>query len=54
MWSALRINRDLTEIFMNTEILAWIDSSIYAEYNGASFKENIDHMWSYDHFYSLG
>ena len=31
--------RDLTEIFMNTEILAWIDSSVYAEYNGVHFKE---------------
>ena len=40
---------------MNVEILAWIDSSVYTEYNGASFKEKyIDHKWSYDHFYSLG
>ena len=29
--------RDLPEIFMTIEILAWIDSSIYADYNGASF-----------------
>ena len=43
--------RDLTEIFMN---IACTDSSVYAEYNGASFKENIEHKWSYDHFYSLG
>ena len=43
--------RDLTEIFMN---IACTDSSVYAEYNGATFKENIDHKWSYDHFYSLG
>ena len=28
----------------NIEILAWIDSSIYAEYNGASFKENNEVM----------
>ena len=26
---------------MNIEVLAWIDSSVYAEYNGASFKEKI-------------
>ena len=35
--------RDLPEFFMNVEILAWIDSSVYAEYNGeyngASFRE---------------
>ena len=33
--------RDLTEIFMNTEILAWIDacSSVYSGYNGVNFKE---------------
>ena len=31
--------RDLRDIFMNIEVLAWIDSSVYAEYNGASFKE---------------
>ena len=31
--------RDLRDIFMNIEISAWIDSSVYAEYNGASFKE---------------
>ena len=28
--------RNLTENFMN---IAWIDSSVYAEYNGARFKE---------------
>ena len=33
--------RDLPEFFMNIEILAWIDSPVYAEYNGASFKEKI-------------
>ena len=31
--------RDLRDIFMNIEILAWIDSSVYTEYNGASCKE---------------
>ena len=33
--------RDLPEFFMNIiiEILAWIDSPVYAEYNGASLKE---------------
>ena len=24
-----------------------------AESNGANFMKNIDHKWSYDHFYSL-
>ena len=31
--------RDLTETFMDIEILVWIDSSVYAEYNGANFKK---------------
>ena len=31
--------RDLRDIFMNIEIFAWIDSSVYTEYNGASYKE---------------
>ena len=26
---------------------------VYAEYNGASFKKNIDHRLSCDHFYVI-
>ena len=39
IYSTCSEKRDLTDIFMNIEILAWIDSSVYAEYNGASLKE---------------
>ena len=35
--------RDLRDIFMNIEILVWIDSSVYTEYNGANCKEK---CWS--------
>ena len=35
--------RDLPQFLMNIEILAWIDSSVYTEYNGASSKEK---YWS--------
>jgi hypothetical protein len=30
-----------------------IDSYVYVEYGGASFKKDIDHKQSYDHFYAL-
>ena len=41
-------------IFIKIEFLAWVDSSFCVEYNGTSFKENLDHKRSYGYFYALG
>ena len=46
--------RDHSGYFIKIEFLAWIDSSMCAESNGAGFMKNIDHKPSYDHFYALG
>ena len=34
---------DNLQFFIKTEFLAWIDSPVCAESNGASFMKNIDH-----------
>ena len=48
--------RDYWEFFINIEFLAWIaiDSSVFTEYNGATFKENIGHKRSYEIFMNSG
>ena len=46
--------RDHCGFFIITVFLVWIDSSMCAEYNGASFMKNTDHKPSYDYFYVLG
>ena len=42
--------RDHSGYFIKIEFLAWIDSSVCAESNGACFMKNINHKLSYDHF----